>query len=173
MRQGFLKFYLLKLLGESTRGMSGYELMRRIEEETGFWKPSPGSIYPLLAALESAELIEHRAEGEKKIYSLTERGREALAKAREAKAEALEGVRRSIQVLAGIFGEEAAQDLAEPVGLSFAKVPQRLRKQLAQLRGVILELLARDLGEREIEGISRVLDGAVRRLRGYVDVEGD
>jgi len=169
MRHGFLKFYLLKLLGESGGGMAGYELMRRIEEETGFWKPSPGSIYPLLAALEDAKLLQHRAEGEKKIYSLTERGREALAKAQEAKAEAQESIRRSVQVLAGIFGEEAVEDLAEPVGRDFAKVPPRLRKQLARLRGAILELLARDLGEREIEGISRVLDEAVRRLRGYVE----
>jgi len=167
MRQGFLKFYLLKLLGESA--MSGYELMKRIEEETGFWKPSPGSTYPLLATLEDAELIRHRAEGDKKIYSLTAKGQEALAKAREAKGEALEGIRRSIQVLAGIFGEEAAKGLAEPAGMALIEVPQGLRKQIAQLRGLILELLSRELTEEEVKGIGEVLNEAIRGLRAYVE----
>jgi len=168
MRQGFLKFYLLKLLGE--RGMSGYELMKRIEEETGFWRPSPGSIYPLLAALEDAELIAHRAEGDKKIYSLTERGQGALAQAREAKDEAREGVRRSIRVLAGIFGEEAAHDLTEPWdGRHLTAVPQELRKQISQLRGLIHELLSRELTEGEVKDICMILHETIRRLRAYVE----
>lgn len=167
MRQGFLKFYLLKLLGE--RAMSGYALMKRIEEETGFWRPSPGSIYPLLAALEDAGLIHHRAEGDKKIYSLTAKGEETLAQAQEAKAEAHEGIRRSIRVLAGIFGEEATQDLAEPWGMHRSSaVPQVLRKRLAQLRGLIRELLVRELTEEEGEGIGEVLDETIRRLSTYV-----
>lgn len=169
MRRGFLKLYLLKLLGESPEGLSGYELMKRIEEETGFWQPSPGSVYPLLAALENNNLIHHQAEANKKIYSLTTKGREAMAKAREAKEEALEGVRRSIQVVARIFGEEVPEDLAEPPGMGpFIAGPPELRQQVWQLRGLIHELLSRELTEKEVEEITEILDETSGRLKAYV-----
>jgi DNA-binding PadR family transcriptional regulator len=170
MRQGFLKFYTLKLLGEDPAGMSGYDLMQHIEEETGFWRPSPGSIYPLLAAMEAAGLIHSRAEGDKKIYSLTAKGEEALVKAREAKAEAREGIRRSMRVLAGIFGEEATESLAEPWRMDHPRrTPQELHKRFAQLRGLLLDLLSRKLKEEEVKGISRILDQAIKELRAYAE----
>lgn len=174
MRQGFLKFYLLKLLSESSGGLSGYELMKRIEEETGFWRPSPGSIYPLLAALEERELIRHRPEGDKKIYSLTAKGEEALAKAQEARAEALEGMRRSIQLLAGIFGEDLAEGLTEPLGASrLSAVPPGLRARLVQLRALIRRILSRELEDEEVRGIEKILEEAIEELRAYAEPKRD
>ncbi|RLI42575.1 hypothetical protein DRO59_03770 [Candidatus Bathyarchaeota archaeon] len=41
--KGFLRYYVLKMLKE--KPMSGSEIMREIERETGGrWKPSPGSV---------------------------------------------------------------------------------------------------------------------------------
>lgn len=55
----------------------GYELMRRLEEHSGGrWRPSPGSVYPLLQALEEDGLIRGREEGGRKVYELTEDGRQ-------------------------------------------------------------------------------------------------
>lgn len=176
MKQGFLKFYLLKLLSESPAGLSGYELMKRIEEETGFWRPSPGSIYPLLAALEERELVRHRPDGDKKIYSLTAKGEEALAKAQEARAEALEGLRRSIQLLAGIFGEDLAEGLTEPLGagrLGATAAPPALRERLARLRALIRRILSKELRDEEIKGIEQVLDEAIEELRAYAKPESE
>jgi DNA-binding PadR family transcriptional regulator len=55
----------------------GYELMRRLEEQAGGrWRPSPGSVYPLLQLLEDEDLIQgNDAEG-RKVYELTVAGRE-------------------------------------------------------------------------------------------------
>ncbi len=48
--RGLLRFLVLKLLSE--KPMSGAEIVEEIDRETGGrWKPSPGSIYPLLALL--------------------------------------------------------------------------------------------------------------------------
>ncbi|MBS7627233.1 PadR family transcriptional regulator, partial [Candidatus Bathyarchaeota archaeon] len=45
--KGFLRYKVLKLLKE--KPMAGSEIMGVIEEQTGgYWRPSPGSIYPLL-----------------------------------------------------------------------------------------------------------------------------
>jgi DNA-binding PadR family transcriptional regulator len=54
----------------------GYELMRRLEELAGGrWRPSPGSVYPLLQLLEDEGLIRGTDAEGRKIYELTEDGR--------------------------------------------------------------------------------------------------
>ena len=54
----------------------GYELMRRLEEQAGGrWRPSPGSVYPLLQLLEDEVLIQGRDEDGRKVYELTDTGR--------------------------------------------------------------------------------------------------
>jgi DNA-binding PadR family transcriptional regulator len=60
--------------------MSGSELMDDIERHTGgFWKPSPGSIYPLLSWLQDNGYIkELPVENGLKRYELTESGKSLL-----------------------------------------------------------------------------------------------
>ena len=54
----------------------GYELMRRLEEQAGGrWRPSPGSVYPLLQLLEDEGLIRGTDADGRKVYELTEEGR--------------------------------------------------------------------------------------------------
>jgi DNA-binding PadR family transcriptional regulator len=46
--RGLLRFLVLKMLSE--KPMAGTEIVKEIEAQTnGRWKPSPGSIYPLMA----------------------------------------------------------------------------------------------------------------------------
>jgi PadR family transcriptional regulator AphA len=73
------------LLGVLSLGpMSGYEMRQFMERSTGnFWNESFGQIYPALKAmlLEGlVEVVQDDAEGHpaKKVYRLTERGRERL-----------------------------------------------------------------------------------------------
>lgn len=67
---------LLVVLAE--RPMHGYELITELEERSaGRWRPSPGSIYPALTRLEKQGLVTAEDSGDKKVFSLTERGREA------------------------------------------------------------------------------------------------
>jgi DNA-binding PadR family transcriptional regulator len=73
-KRGILKFVLLKLLADESR--HGYDLMREIRRKG--WPGGPGSIYPLLAALEEEGLIAGRDEGERRTYEATDKGREHL-----------------------------------------------------------------------------------------------
>jgi DNA-binding PadR family transcriptional regulator len=53
----------------------GYELMRRLEGRAGGrWRPSPGSVYPLLQLMEDEGLVRGRDIEGRKVYELTERG---------------------------------------------------------------------------------------------------
>lgn len=73
--KGLLRVYVFKLLKE--KPMSGSEIMDEIERQTGGqWKPSPGSIYPLLSWLREngyADELPRESTGIKR-YVLTEKG---------------------------------------------------------------------------------------------------
>jgi DNA-binding PadR family transcriptional regulator len=77
--KGFLKYVVLKMLDE--KPLSGSEIMNEIEEKTkGHWKPSPGSIYPLLSWLQEKKYTEEAVNQEPgmKRYTLTEEGKAFL-----------------------------------------------------------------------------------------------
>jgi DNA-binding PadR family transcriptional regulator len=84
--KGFIRYHVLEALNE--KPMSGSELMEQIEKHTGgTWKPSPGSIYPLLSWLQDNSYIrELPTENGLKRYELTQSGKDFLeeqAKVRE------------------------------------------------------------------------------------------
>lgn len=77
--KGFLRYNVLRLLNE--KPMSGSEIMNEIEKRTrGHWKPSPGSIYPLLAWLQDKGYSKEIPEQEPGIkrYLLTDHGKAIL-----------------------------------------------------------------------------------------------
>ncbi|MGO4133427.1 PadR family transcriptional regulator [Rhizobium brockwellii] len=74
---GDLQLVILALLAEQPR--HGYELIKILEERSGgFYVPSPGVIYPALTYLEETGLAEVEAEGTKKLYRITETGRDRV-----------------------------------------------------------------------------------------------
>jgi len=77
--KGFLRYQILEMLDE--KPMSGSEIMSELEEKTsGYWRPSPGSIYPLLSWLQDKGYIKEaqvRGEGLKR-YTLTKSGKTFL-----------------------------------------------------------------------------------------------
>ncbi|MCD6136823.1 helix-turn-helix transcriptional regulator [Candidatus Bipolaricaulota bacterium] len=170
MRQGFLRFYVLKLISKSESPISGYALMKKIEEETGFWRPSPGSIYPLLASLEKDGLIEYREESDKKLYSLTGDGREALERAQQAKDEAMRSVRQSIHVFGELFGEEVSDDLARltEAGQGFQSISPQLARSLKQLRLILHAILMQRPSTAEADEIAKTVEHAIEELKNYV-----
>lgn len=77
--KGFLRYQVMKKLNE--KPMSGSEIMNELESETkGYWKPSPGSIYPLLAWLQDQSYVKEADQTEPGIrrYTLTEQGKTFL-----------------------------------------------------------------------------------------------
>jgi len=166
MQRGFLRIYLLKLIEEAgEEGISGYSLMKQIEERTGFWRPSPGSIYPLLGALEEAGVIEHRAEKGKKVYFLTDKGRAGLAQAKAVKEETMEGVRRSIRVLGELFGEDVVDDLSAHLERRHRLPPSGLRSALSELHLLLGDILSQELPPKKAERIERIIRRTIEELR--------
>jgi DNA-binding PadR family transcriptional regulator len=73
-RRGDVRALVLAALLQG--GGHGYELMRRLEQLAGGrWRPSPGSVYPLLQLLEDEGLVCGRDGEGRRVYELTETGR--------------------------------------------------------------------------------------------------
>jgi len=90
--KGFIRYHVLEALSE--KPMSGSELMEEIEKHTsGFWKPSPGSIYPLLAWLQdNAYIKELPTENGLKRYELTQSGKAMLEEQKKIRKKVREEV---------------------------------------------------------------------------------
>lgn len=127
VRRGFLKFYILKLLSEDS--YTGYGLIKEIEEETGFWEPSTGSVYPLLESLEEDGLIEGEGADGGSPWVITEKGKEAYEEASEAKKKMKENLKNSLIVFSQVFNEEGMKQVAERMDEE-SNGESKLRKKL-------------------------------------------
>jgi DNA-binding PadR family transcriptional regulator len=79
-RRGDVRAALLALLAEEPR--NGYQLMQEIERRSeGVWRPSPGSVYPALQQLEDEGLVRVDESEGRKLFHLTDTGRDAAAAA--------------------------------------------------------------------------------------------
>jgi len=71
--RGDLKFVILRLISE--RPMHGYEVMKALEEESkGYYRPSPGSVYPTLQMLDDEGYLTVEEKDGKKTYTITDEG---------------------------------------------------------------------------------------------------
>ncbi len=93
-RRGDVRAAVLLLLDEKPR--NGYQLIQELEARSkGTWRPSPGSIYPVLSQLEDEGLVVVEAHASGRTFALTDTGRAMLAERREAFGQPWEAVQRS------------------------------------------------------------------------------
>jgi DNA-binding PadR family transcriptional regulator len=91
-QKGDLKYVILELLKDKPR--HGYDIIRELEEQSyGFYKPSPGVIYPTLQMLEEMGYASSAEQEGKKVYSITEEGLNFLT----AQSNIADDVRRKIK----------------------------------------------------------------------------
>ncbi len=155
--KGFIRYQVLELLSE--KPMSGSEMMNEIEKKTdGRWKPSPGSIYPLLSWLQDNNYVKELPveEGGMKRYTLTDKGKTLLEEQRKIKMNFRKEARFMPPPLLG--------------GLWFRLPPERtieLRKSMHRVVSAFFELgtnLEEHFSEHAIEEVSKVLDEAAEKL---------
>lgn len=77
-RRGDIKFLILDVLAEAPR--HGYDIITALEEKSnGRYRPSAGSVYPTLTMLEEGGSITGETSDGKRVFTITDRGRELLA----------------------------------------------------------------------------------------------
>ena len=145
--RGQLKFVMLSLLKDQPR--HGYDLMRALEEHFhGFYTPSPGSVYPTLQMLEDQGYVTGTEQDGKRVYTLTDEGRQFLAE-HQAELDALH----------------------ERIGSGWGGASRAEIGQLMQEVGQLAQFLARQAphgGFRDPARVRRVRD-VVRRARTEIE----
>lgn len=94
MRRGDIRTAVLAVLAEEAG--HGYEVMQRLEEKSeGTWRPSPGSVYPMLQQLEDEGLVRSTERDGKRVFEITEVGRaEAASRMEDAGGPPWDAARR-------------------------------------------------------------------------------
>jgi DNA-binding PadR family transcriptional regulator len=106
--RGDLKYVILDLLKDQPR--HGYDIIRALEGRSGgLYRPSPGSVYPTLQMLEDLGYVEATQQEGKKVYAITDAGRQFLAE----QGDILDDLRSRVASAWGDFNPGNNPDLGE------------------------------------------------------------
>jgi len=151
-RHGRLRLYLLKLLDESPR--HGYEVIRLLQDRfLGIYAPSPGTIYPRLARLEEDGLVTHEEIDGKKVYSITDKGREEI--------------RNRLSDLADLEDEltESLRDVAREISEDVRDTVRGIREELTAAAREFRSQHAETETPRAADGDETAANDEARRIR--------
>jgi DNA-binding PadR family transcriptional regulator len=157
-RHGRLRLYLLRLLDEEPR--HGYEVIRLLRDRfMGVYAPSPGTIYPRLARLEEEGLVTHDEENGRKVYRITEAGREEL----RSRGEELDELEEELSASVSDIVREVREDVRDTV----RSLREELTRAAREMRGAERE--ARDQAREQTrtarESAREAADAARERAR--------
>jgi len=159
-----LQLLILGLLAEKPR--HGYEIIKALDERSkGFYVPSPGMVYPALTYLEEIGHATVEAEGSRKLYRITDAGKEHL-----------ESNRGSVDALFAQFGRvgermdrvRRAMQAEDTGGESGAENERRGSKELLRARHDFKAALAGkwDSSREEQQRIVDILKRATAEILG-------
>ncbi|MFH0979171.1 MAG: PadR family transcriptional regulator [Candidatus Woesearchaeota archaeon] len=165
MITGQLRCIVLKTLSE--QAMSGYSLIKSIQEQTGSWKPSSGSIYPLLEDLLRQDYLTVKRSGRKKVYSITAKGRKFYNLLSTKRNEFVDKIIEGLKVLGSFHGSKDMSFTVEMLEhAKNGKVPlSEVSCEINDLRITLYELYKNNRINQHKEHIKIILRKAVRELR--------
>jgi len=168
-----LSYALLGLLAR--KELSGYDLAQQMKRRMSqMWSALPSQIYPELGRLEAQDLVQHHVveqqdyRPDKKVYEITEAGREALRQWVMAPTP-ISTIRDEFILKAySLWLADPEQAIAQ-----FREHEQAHRKQLAEHEELLARLTrewgdALEQGDSPLFGSSLVLHYAIDRERIYV-----
>ncbi|WP_263353993.1 PadR family transcriptional regulator [Acidicapsa acidisoli] len=140
---GELRLVILQLVAE--KPSYGYEIIKAIEERlSGGYAPSPGVVYPTLTLLEEEGYATSSAEGNKKLYTVTELGTEYL-KTNKATIKAIFG---RMEQASDVFGR--------------GRSPQIMRAFMNLKFAMKMRAAQGDLTPEQTRKIAEAIDAAAR-----------
>lgn len=177
-----IKYAILGILAE--QDLHGYELKSRFDEKVGdFWSLNFGQIYSTLDRLEKEDLVSHDRETQerrpdRKIFSITERGRESLAEWLATPVGRVRSLRDEFFIKL-VFSDKTEPEpllaLIEKQKHLYLKQMSRLtqqkltrKKQGQDLNGLTSELLL-DAGLFHVEADIRWLELCAQKIKAAID----
>jgi DNA-binding PadR family transcriptional regulator len=165
-RHGRLRLYLLRLLDEEPR--HGYEVIRLLRDRfMGVYAPSPGTIYPRLARLEEEGLVTHDEENGRKVYRITEAGREEL----RSRGDELDELEEELSASVSDIVREVREDVRDTV----RSLREELTRAAREMRGAERDARdeAREQAKQAREQAREAAEAARERARQARDEARD
>lgn len=162
MMRGYLRLIVMKTL--ANKKLTGYGLIKQIEKNTGTWKPSFGSIYPLLEKLLKEKLVEVEVQERKKLYFLTEDGKKHLGIIDKSKNTLVDKLIAAWNAFGKITDKREMSFMLEILNsLKKGQLPFKdLNPELNQFRATIFELYSKGKDRKKIKAILKQI---VRKLK--------
>ena len=164
--KGFIRNRVLESL--SVKPMSGSEIMEEIEKTTdGLWKPSPGSVYPLLAWLQDKGFVKEMSTDQDglKRYELTSEGKKLLSEQREIGA----SLRKEAKLFPPPFLGALWFRIPPEKTVEIRNTMGRVMSAFFELGGTLEETFSEDAVEearKAIDETAEKLEGINRKLKG-------
>lgn len=162
-----LQLLLLALLAD--RPSYGYELIKALDERSaGYYSPSPGMVYPALTYLEEIGHATVAPQGARKLYAITEAGREHLDSRREAAEALLQQLawigERMTRIRDAMAEGEGAEEAGPDAGWGrYGGIPELAAARRA-LKSAMLEKRGASMAEQQ--RIAAILARAAAEIRG-------
>ena len=163
--RGLLRFLVLKMLSEEP--MTGAKIVEQIKKQTGGrWKPSSGSIYPLLAWMLKKGFTKElpREEYGYKRYSFTDKGNKFLEKQMELGQDFFKQIEFLLPMLIK--------------GLQFGLCKEKLRSVVEPAMQLISAFMSirqnlDELSQRDAEEIAQALRVCSKKLEDFTHRRGE
>jgi len=163
MMRGHLKPIILTLLEKEQ--LSGSELIEKIEE-TISWKPSYGSVYPLLDSLVKEGLAVQTIEKKKKLYKLTVKGKKEAGNKKIEQNELAEAMIKVHSILKSLYGLDVSMDLELIENFKKGKIHfSEIHKESMELKTEMVRLLNNGSLKKNKIQIQKILNDTIAKLK--------
>ena len=163
MIRGNLKLLTLKALAK--KPLSGYALMKYIEEKIGT-KPSPGSMYPLLEELTKDKFVICKKEGRKKIYSLTKEGKEHLKIIDIHKDIIIKKTEEAVRMWSALTGEDIKPFEDTITALKKGKYSiEDIPPEVQELKMELARIFSKGLFQKNKKKVKTIMKNATKELK--------
>ncbi|MBR9692948.1 helix-turn-helix transcriptional regulator [Candidatus Woesearchaeota archaeon] len=163
------KLRILVLKHLSMKPRAGYGLIKDINECTG-WKPSYGSMYPLLEHLKEEGLVEVEEKGNKKVYHLTDKGKEEVHNFHKMHADMLMQMRDKMKLMTHMLGftDERHDELMDLFFSAAQKgeMPfKEVMKSTTEMKMVFWELYKQGTIKKHAKDINKIMNEATAKIK--------
>jgi len=165
MLKNQLKLIVLKKLED--KNLSGYDLIKEIYQSTGSWKPSFGSMYPLLKELHSNNLVTFKVINRKKVYSITNLGRKILKETLAASQNVIETMAKEFKMMENICSYNERKHL----NLLIHKIHTDktmfggVTDEMDRFQRILVTLMTKGKFKSKEEDIKKILNDTIDKLK--------
>ncbi len=164
--RGHLKPVILTLLEKEN--LTGSELIKRIEQKVN-WKPSFGSVYPLLDNLVKegcAVKISDANNKKRKIYVLTKKGQKEAGRKQDEQKELADALLKVHVIMKSLYDMDINMDVEILEEFKKGKIPfSEIHEESMALKAELFRLMKNNGLKKNKNKIQSILNEAINKLK--------